>query len=204
MHLLHKVKAHKRHEISLHGVDGLLIVNWLSLLSPLMCILKLRLILRSINSLSVLSVTASISLSLLLVIISWLLLSLIVGDVIVAIGVLATKGGMGVKGNLIIVAVESVGKVVVGVDKFIGVSVDLKMDIAVLDAEGIVVAIDRERDGAIANVYSVLVARDVDVALPVFEVLLAAVVKDVHPTNYYTQIKVNYFVLERNCAYTCA
>jgi len=204
LHLLHKVKAHKRHEISLHGVDGLLVVNWLSLLSPVLCILKLRLILRSIHSLSVLSVAASISLSLLLVIISWLLLSLIVGDVIVAIGVLAAKGGIGVKGNLIIVAVESVGKVVVGVDKFIGVSVDLKMDIAVLDAEGIVVAIDRERDGAIANVYSVLVARDVDVALPVFEVLLAAVVKDVHPTNYYTQIKVNYFVLERNCAYTCA
>lgn len=159
--MLHKVQAHKRHaihEISLNGVAGLLIVGWLSLLSPLLCILKLGLILRSISSLSILSVAASISLSLLLVVVSGWLVSVIVGDVIVAIGVLAVEGGVGVEGDLIIVAVESVGEVIVGVDKFIGVSVDLNVDIAVLDAEGIVVAIDRERDGAVANVYPVMIA----------------------------------------------
>ena len=139
LHMFHEVNTHKRHEISLHGF---LVDDLLPLLSPLTAILKLCLILRTILSRSVLSLPTVISLPLLLLIVPGLLLSLIMIDVIVSIGILAAEGRIGVKGNLIIVAIESICQIIVGIQKFISVSVDLKINIAVLDAKGIVIAID--------------------------------------------------------------
>ena len=120
-------------------------------------------------------------------------------DVIVSIGILTAKSRIGVKGNLIIVAIESICQIIVGIQKFISVSVDLKINIAVLHAKVIVIAIDWECDRTVTNVDSVVIARDADVALFVLDVLLTAVVIDVHPTNYYTWKCINYFGLERKC-----